>query len=105
MLVDPTADNNFIKSQLAPFVTVPILNDGNLSMSDSIAINEYLGDVYGPRLSPEDTGRLTLNLSWILQSGQCIKGILALEMDKTRLDFQAHRSSLNRLIKPIDKAN
>lgn len=100
-LVDPTADNRF---QLAPFGTVPILKDGSLSMSDSAAINEYLDDEYKPRLSPEDAGRLALNRSWILQSGQSIKGILAMGMAKNRLDFQARSSSLDRLIRPIEFA-
>jgi len=103
-IVEPSVDNKSTKSQLAPLGTVPILKDDGLTIFDSIAINEYLDDVYSPKMHPGDLRRLAINRSWIQQSGRCIKGILALGLSNTRVEYEAQVSSLTQLVKPIENA-
>jgi len=67
-----TLSPDFLK--LSPAGAIPVMRDGDLTLSESIAINIYLAKAYGGDLGPHTPAEEALMLQWALYGASSIEG-------------------------------
>jgi glutathione S-transferase len=82
---------------LSPAGAVPVMTDGDLTLSESLAINLYLAKTYGGALGPQNLAEDALMTQWALYGATGVEpdavGVMYVHMDK-RQDSDAGRSEI-----------
>ncbi len=95
---------SFLK--LNPFGQVPVLVDGDVTLSDSTAILVYLAEKYGKQWLPEDPVGRALVQRWLsVASGEVASGPGAarlVTLFKAPIDHELAKSKAHRLLKLLE---
>lgn len=91
--INPMQPPDWFK-EIAPLGQIPLLRiDGKTVLFDSTAINEYLNDLVGGKLLPEDPLIRARYRCWVEFSGVCQRGLGTLITAKDQEQFDNMRNS------------
>ena len=87
---------------VSPLGKVPVLRVGETSLFESAVINEYLDEVYAPKLHPADPLRRAHNRAWIEFASVLTQQLFQLAMAADNAAFEAARALLDAGLKRLD---
>lgn len=102
-----TLSPEFLK--ISPAGAVPVLKDGDLVISESVAINLYLAKKYGGPLAPRDLAEEALMLQWAFYAMTSIEPAALGLMQATgkgagaSAEADAHAAALTRPLKVLEE--
>lgn len=80
--------------QISPMGKVPVLKAGDTPIFESMVIAEYLDEVYGPNLHPQDPIMKAQHRSWIEYSSELIMTQYYMFIASNEDDFEGKRQQL-----------
>lgn len=97
---------------LSPAGAIPVLQDGDLVISESLAINLYLAKAHGGTLGPRDAAEEARMLQWALYGATALEpdavALMYVHMDKRQdsaegqAELARHRERLQRPLAVLD---
>jgi glutathione S-transferase len=87
---------------ISPLGKVPVLRVGETSIFESAVINEYLDEVYAPKLHPSDPLRRAHNRAWIEAASVLTQQMFQLGIAADRAGFDALRALLDAGLGRLD---
>jgi glutathione S-transferase len=90
---------------ISPHNKVPVLHiDGEVALFESDAINEYLDEMHGPRLHPQDPAERAINRAWILYAPTFADVASGHAYAKTEADYDKAAAAIPALFEKLEKA-
>lgn len=89
--------------RISPFGKVPVLRIGDDVLFESAIINEYLDEVYPPRLHPEDALQRAHDRAWIEYGSELLVIRHRMMSAKDQASFEKHRDALRQGLKRVEK--
>lgn len=91
---------------VSPFGKVPVLrvSDGETeeAIFESAVINEFLDEVSGGGLAPDDPVQRALNRAWTEVASACLEDVRAMVHAGDREGFEAHRAALDDRLQKME---
>jgi glutathione S-transferase len=88
---------------ISPLGKVPVLRVGETTLFESAVINEYLDDVYAPKLHPVDPLRRAQNRAWIEVASVLTQQQFQLGVAADRKSFDALHDQLDAGLERLDR--
>lgn len=89
-------------TEISPMGKVPVLKAGETPIFESMVIAEYLDEVYGPKLHPQDPIVKAQHRSWIEYSSELIMTQYYMFIASNEEDFEQKRQ---QLVEQLDRLN
>ena len=87
---------------ISPLGKVPVLRVGETSLFESAVINEYLDEVYAPKLHPADPLRRAHNRAWIEVASVLTQQLFQLGIAADKKSFDALRNQIAAGLERLD---